>query len=159
MGIRSVFKTVQLPMVRMLASSQSLFQNPRYFTKDHEWVQQISDSTFKVGITKHAAGNLGEITYLGLEELQELIDDNEEIEAGDTLCEIESVKPAATIGAPISGTPTKVNENLGDEDGKLMNSDPENAGFLCEISASNAGDAEENLMTQEAYNEFLEAEK
>jgi len=112
-----------------------------------------------VGITKHAANNLGEITYLGLDELQELIDDAEVVEAGETLCEIESVKSAATIGAPITGTPVKVNANLGEEDGKLMNNDPENEGFLCELSADDKGDAESNLMSEEAYKEFLVEEK
>jgi len=157
--IRSALKTIRLPVLaRSLTTTQTMFQNPKFFTKEHEWVQQISDTTFKVGITKHAADNLGEITYLGLEELQEIIDDNEEIEAGETLCEIESVKSAAAIGAPIAGTPSKINEGLGDEDGKLMNSDPENEGFLCEMQVSNLGD-EQSLMNQEAYDAFLKEEK
>ena len=155
--IKSVFRPV---LLRKLATSQFILQNPKFFTKDHEWVQQISDTnTFRVGITKHAANNLGEITYLGLDELQELIDDAEVIEAGETLCEIESVKSAATIGAPITGTPVKINENLGEEDGKLMNNDPENAGYLCELKADDQGDAESNLMSEEAYKEFLVEEK
>lgn len=184
--IRGICRTIQFSAVRSLASTQTLaHSSPKYrilqklvkrtrissfffisnlpffvhFTKDHEWVQQHSEFTFIVGITKHAADNLGEITYLGLDELQEIIDDEEVIEAGETLCEIESVKSAATIGAPISGTPVSINDKLGDEDGKLMNADPENTGYLCEISAENVTDAVSNLMTQEAYDAFLEEEK
>lgn len=158
--IRGICRTIQFSAVRSLASTQTLAHSgPKYFTKDHEWVQQHSEFTFIVGITKHAADNLGEITYLGLDELQEIIDNEEVIEAGDTLCEIESVKSAATIGAPISGTPVAINDKLGDEDGKLMNADPENTGYLCEISAENVTDAVSNLMTQEAYDAFLEEEK
>merc|ERR1712117_666721 len=119
MGVELTEIMIKLVSRRFLSRSSIVFQSQqKFFTKDHEWVQAgSSNNIFKVGITKHAADNLGEITYLGLDELQEFIDDQEIINAGDTLCEIESVKSAATIGAPITGIVLKINENLGEEDG------------------------------------------
>merc|ERR1712066_967925 len=120
MGVELTEIMIKLVSRRFLSRS-SIFSQ-KFFTKDHEWIKTSSGNTLRVGITKHAADNLGEITYLGLDELQEFIDDEEIINAGDTLCEIESVKSAATIGAPITGIIVlKINEKLGEEDGKLMN--------------------------------------
>lgn len=155
--MNKIIRTVQHSITRSVSSTRAVLQNPKYFTQDHEWLQLKSDGIFKVGITKHAADNLGEITYLGLDELQEMIDDEEVVDFGGSLCEIESVKSAATIGAPISGVPLKINEMLSDEDGKLMNADPENAGFLCEMKVAEFDDNE--LMSELAYKNYLEASK
>ena len=151
---------IKIAARRFLSRSSFLLQSQKFFTKDHEWVQVSSNNTLRVGITKHAADNLGEITYLGLDELQEFIDDEEVINAGDTLCEIESVKSAATIGAPVTGIVLKINENLGEEDGKLMNADPEGEGFLCEMKKSDDDDVSfDEMMDENSYKNYLEASK
>jgi len=148
----------RVQLVRALSSTHFKLANPMYFTKDHEWIQIVDGNTARIGITSHAADNLGEITYLGLDELEEMIEDEESLEAGEQICEVESVKSAAGINIPVSGKPVSVNDKLSGEDGKVMNSDPEGSGYLCEIEVESA-DAVGDLMDKDAYAEFLTSEK
>lgn len=90
-----------------------------YFSEDHEWIT-VSGDTATIGITKHAAEQLGEIVFFEPKE------PGEEFEKGDDIGVVESVKAASEIYAPVSGEVLEANSELEDEPGKL-NEDPEGA--------------------------------
>ena len=59
-----------------------------------------------VGISDHASHELGDIVYIEIPEV------GQQIQKGDSVGSIESVKIAASMGSPASGTVTKVNYNI-----------------------------------------------
>ena len=92
------------------------------YTQDHEWVE-IDGDVAVVGISKHAAEELGDITFVELPE-HEL-----DVIVGDVLAVVESVKAASDIYAPISGEVGAVNEDL-EAQPELINEDPYEAGWI-----------------------------
>jgi len=120
-----------------------------YYTGNHEWVS-IEEDTVTVGITDYAQDSLGEIVYV------ELPETDEQFSADDEVASIESVKTAAPVYAPFSGTIAEVNEDLEDSP-ELINSDPYET-FIYVMKVD--GDIEtDDLMDSEAYKEFLAAQE
>ncbi|HEY6838365.1 MAG TPA: glycine cleavage system protein GcvH [Geobacteraceae bacterium] len=117
-----------------------------YFTKEHEWVK-IKDGIASVGISEHAAHELGDITFVELPQV------GKAVKQFDAFCSIESVKAASDIYAPLSGTVTTVNEALEDRP-EIVNEAAEDAGWIAIIEPANL-DEVKNLMTREAYDEYL----
>lgn len=82
------------------------------YTEDHEWLRAEGDEIV-VGITPHASEQLGDVVFI------ELPEEGREVEAGDEVVVIESVKAASDIAAPISGVITAVNTALADMPGSV----------------------------------------
>ncbi|KAG0310656.1 hypothetical protein BGZ99_000229, partial [Dissophora globulifera] len=116
------------------------------FTQEHEWVD-VENGIATVGITNHAQNALGEIVYVEAAELKD-------VEKGDTIGSVESVKAASDIYAPISGKVIEVNAALSDEPG-LLNESPEDEGWLCKIQLS-AEDEVKDLLSAAEYKKFCE---
>lgn len=118
----------------------------KLFTKEHEWIV-VEDGVASIGVTDYAQKKLGEIVYV------ELPEEGDEIEAGDSVASLESVKAASDIYAPISGEVTAVNEELEDEPG-LVNSDADRT-WIVKMTVADE-DELENLMDEKAYLEFIQ---
>jgi len=114
--------------------------NLRY-TKDHEWVL-INGTTVRVGITDYAQDALGDIVFIQLPEIDSMV----EIHQG--LGEIESTKSVNDVYAPVSGRVSVVNSALIDTP-ELLNSDPYDAGWICEMEVDNID--EYALMSADEY--------
>lgn len=97
----------------------------RYYTKTDEWVL-VKDGKATVGLSKYAADELGDIVYVDLPE------EGDAFKKGEAFGAIESVKAASDLYMPISGTISKVNEQL-DDNPELLNEDPLNV-FMIELS-------------------------
>lgn len=117
-----------------------------YFSEDHEWIT-VSGDTATIGITKHAAEQLGEIVFFEPKE------PGEEFEKGDDIGVVESVKAASEIYAPVSGEVLEANSELEDEPGKL-NEDPESAAWLYRVKISDASELAA-LMNADAYADLI----
>lgn len=91
----------------------------------HEWISEDG----KVGITKEAQKELGEIVYVELPKV------GQEIKKGEEIAVLESTKAAVDIYSPASGRITQVNRAL-EEDPSLINSTPESDGWLYQIETS-----------------------
>lgn len=115
------------------------------YTEDHEWLRLDGDEVV-VGITAHASEQLGDVVFV------ELPDVGREVEAGDEIVVIESVKAASDITAPVSGVITAVNEALADTPGDV-NADPLKAWFF--RIKPNEADAIEGFMDEDAYNALI----
>ncbi|MCX8133930.1 MAG: glycine cleavage system protein GcvH [Roseococcus sp.] len=116
------------------------------FTKDHEWLRLEGDVAV-VGITDHAQNALGDVVFVDLPE------PGREVEAGEAVAVVESVKAASDVYAPIAGKVVEVNAALAEEPGRI-NSDPTGAGWFFKIAPS--GPLPDDLMDADAYAAFLE---
>ena len=102
------------------------------FTQDHEWIR-VEGDTGTVGITDFAQEELGDLVYVELPEI------GKHFSQGAEAAVIESVKAAADLKAPVSGTITQVNSSLTEEPGKV-NADPMGAGWFFKIKLANASE-------------------
>ena len=116
------------------------------YTEDHEWLDLDGDIV-TVGITKHAAQQLGDIVFIELPEV------GDTVRKGDEIVVIESVKAASDITAPLDGEIVEVNEAIVETPGKV-NDDPLGAWFFrMKIEDSSALDEH---MDEDAYREMIE---
>jgi glycine cleavage system H protein len=117
-----------------------------YFTKEHEWIK-VDGATGKVGISDHAAHELGDITFVELPKI------GKTVKQFDVLAAIESVKAASDIFAPLSGKVVAVNDEL-DTTPEIVNESAEEKAWMAEIEIADVVELK-NLMNQDQYNEFL----
>ncbi len=112
------------------------------FTPSHEWVR-IEDDFAIVGITDFAQTLLGELVYV------ELPDVGDVIAQGESCAVVESVKAASDVYCPLNGQIIEVNEELADQP-ELVNDDPYSNGWLFKIQMDKPEQLEE-LLTPEEY--------
>lgn len=118
------------------------------YTKNHEWVV-VEAAVATVGITDHAQSELGDITFV------ELPEKDMKVRAGDETANIESVKAAVPVYAPVSGQVVEVNAELEDAP-ESVNRQPYE-GWLFRIKLSDPAELDQ-LMSAAAYEEFLKTE-
>lgn len=118
-----------------------------FYTKDHEWVK-VDGKEVLVGISDYAQDHLGDIVYV------ELPDVDDELDAGDAIASIESVKAASDAFTPFAGKVLAVNEDL-DDDPALINSDPYGS-WIVKLEVEDA--PTDDLMNDEDYEKFLAEE-
>ncbi|MEZ5896847.1 MAG: glycine cleavage system protein GcvH [Parvularculaceae bacterium] len=116
------------------------------YTKDHEWVR-VDDNGVTVGISAHAAEQLGDVVFVELPEL------GKSFSRGDDMAVVESVKAASDVYAPISGEVVDRNQAIVDDPAKV-NSDPMGAAWFVRLKADDASELDA-LMDEAAYREFL----
>lgn len=117
--------------------------NQLRYTKEHEWIEEISDKRFRVGITDYAQGALGDIVYIQLPKV------GDDLSSGAVCGEVESTKSVSEIYAPLSGKVVAVNSAL-ENAPEQINSDPYGAGWILEIEIS-APSAITGLLSPEDY--------
>ncbi|WP_028992093.1 glycine cleavage system protein GcvH [Thermoanaerobacter thermocopriae] len=119
-----------------------------YYSKDHEWVKVEGDKAY-IGITDYAQHSLGNIVYIELPEV------GAELNAGDVLGVVESVKAASDVYTPVDGKVLEVNNAIVD-DPSLVNNDPYDSWMIL-VELKDRSQLE-NLMTAEEYKKFLDEE-
>lgn len=119
---------------------------PRYFTKDHEWID-VDGDTGTVGITDYAQSQLGDITYVDLPAA------GTAVKKGDAPCVVDSVKAASDVYAPVSGTVSEANAALEGEP-ELVNTQAEDGGWLFRVTLSDASELD-GLMDRAAYDAYV----
>ncbi|MET4127924.1 glycine cleavage system protein GcvH [Roseovarius sp. MBR-6] len=107
------------------------------FTEEHEWLRVEGDLVV-VGITEHAAEQLGDVVFVDLPEVGKAVTKDDEVVV------IESVKAASDILAPIDGEIVEVNEMLADEPGKV-NDDPMGDAWFFKIKPEDLSQMDEYL--------------
>jgi len=116
------------------------------YTKEHEWVQEITPTKFRIGITDFAQAALGDIVYIQLPKTDAVVTAN-------SICgEVESTKSVSEIYAPISGKVVAINNRL-DSNPETINSDPYGDGWIAEIEV--LGDKlSETLLSAREYEDL-----
>ena len=92
------------------------------YTKSHEWVKE-EDGIAVVGITDFAQDALGDVVFVNLPEA------GDEVVAGESFGDVESVKAVSDLVSPVSGIVQAVNEELMDAP-EMLNSDPYGAWII-----------------------------
>ncbi|MGE4538533.1 glycine cleavage system protein GcvH [Desulfovibrio sp. JY] len=117
------------------------------YTKTHEWVR-VEDEIAVIGITDFAQEQLGDITYVELPAV------GTELEPGQEMGSVESVKAASELYSPVAGEVIEINGEL-DATPEKINADPFGEGWMLRVrlSAEPAG-----LLSPEEYEEISKAE-
>ena len=116
------------------------------YSKEHEWVK-VEGNTVTIGITEYAQGELGDIVFVELPEV------DDEINEGDTLGSVESVKTVSELYAPVSGKVLESNEELEDSP-EFVNESPYEKAWMVKVELSDESQLEE-LMSAEQYSEMI----
>ncbi|MGR3377542.1 glycine cleavage system protein GcvH [Salipiger abyssi] len=116
------------------------------FTEQHEWLE-IEDDLVVVGITTHAAEQLGDVVFVELPEPGTTVSKDDEVVV------IESVKAASDILAPLDGEIVEVNEAIVEDPGKV-NEDPEGEAWFFKMKIEDLS-AMDELMDDAAYKAFI----
>jgi glycine cleavage system H protein len=87
------------------------------YTNTHEWVKDIGNGVFEVGLSDYAQSALGDIVFVNLPQV------GDSLTGGTAFGDVESVKAVADINSPVNGTVKEVNESLLDKPA-LINTDP-----------------------------------
>lgn len=116
------------------------------YTEDHEWLRAEGDIVV-VGITEHAAEQLGDVVFVELPEAET------QVTKGDDIVVIESVKAASDIVAPLDGEITEVNDDLADNPG-LVNEDPTGKAWFFKMKVSDLSQLDD-YMSEDEYQDMI----
>ena len=117
------------------------------YTKSHEWIKE-EDGVFTIGLTDYAQSALGDIVFINLPE------EGDEVTAGESFSDVESVKAVSDVFSPVTGAVCAVNEALLDDPAQV-NESPYEAWL---IKVENVSDTEE-LLDAEGYEAVVAAEE
>lgn len=132
----------------MAMRRHALSTNPqdRKYSKTHEWFK-VEGDIITIGITKFAADELTDITYVGLPAV------GTQVIAGKPFGEIESVKATSDLIAYVPGEVIETNARLANEP-ELVNNRSLDEGWMIRIRCSDLASLDA-LMDSEAYNRML----
>ena len=120
--------------------------NDLRYTKEHEWVRLEGDVA-TIGITDYAQGELGDIVFIEVDTVDELV------AADEVFGTIEAVKTVSDMFAPVAGEVIEFNESLEDAP-ESVNSDPYGEGWIIKMRVENPDDATA-LLSHEGYAEMI----
>ncbi|MCB0219825.1 MAG: glycine cleavage system protein GcvH [Chrysiogenetes bacterium] len=120
------------------------------YSTQHYWVELENDNVARVGLTDFGQELLGSVTGVTLPT------EGESIDAETSVGEIEAADATEELISPISGTVIEVNEELSDSP-SVINDEPYGDGWLYIVDLTDP-DELNDLMDEDAYGEFLEAE-
>jgi glycine cleavage system H protein len=120
--------------------------NDLKYTADHEWAC-LDQDIVTIGITDFAQDQLGELVYV------ELPETGIEVNVGQEVVVIESVKAAGDVKSPVKGTVVEVNSALNDDPEKV-NADPTGEGWFYRVRIASPSDLDK-LMDETAYQELI----
>ena len=93
------------------------------YSKSHEWVKFLDETTALIGLTDYAQSELGDLVFVNLPEA------GDEVPGGEAFADVESVKAVSDVFSPVSGTVAEVNEELLDAP-EMLNQDPYGAWMI-----------------------------
>ena len=126
------------------------FPNDLKYTKEHEWIRVEGDVAY-VGITDFAQGELGDIVYVEVETVGDIV------KADEIFGTIEAVKTTSDLYMPLDAEVLEVNPKItsdGDDDPALVNSDPYGDGWIVKVKIQNMADVAK-LMDAQAYEDLV----
>ena len=115
------------------------------YAESNEWAK-VEGNLVTVGISDFAQDQLSDIVYAEI-----IVAEGDSVNKGDTIATIESVKAAADVYAPVSGTVVALNETLSNSP-EILNSDPYAAAWIIKVEMTDATELDA-LMDAPAYKE------
>ncbi|ORZ03943.1 glycine dehydrogenase [Syncephalastrum racemosum] len=154
MALRQFTARVVRPYAPVLRKSATLsaFRTyaTKYYTVEHEWIS-VDNDVGTLGVTEYAQQSLGDVVFVETPAVGQSVSVNAQIGT------VESVKAVSDIYSPVSGEVTDVNEKLVEEP-SLINSSPEEDGWLAKIKLSNTEELS-GLLDEAAYKAHCEGEE
>ena len=120
------------------------------YTTEHEWVR-VDGDVATIGITAHAADQLGDIVFVDLPEV------GRSFAHADTFGIVESVKAVSDLFSPVGGEVVETNDASLRGAPELVNTDPYGAGWMLKVRV--AGPAQLDALLDAAAYETLIAEE
>ena len=124
------------------------FPDDRKYAKTHEWIKSIGGSLYEIGISDYAQKELGDIVYVNLPQ------PGDDLKAGVSFADVESVKAVSEIISPVNGTVKETNDTLASAPDSI-NKAPYETWF---IRAEGAVPGE-SLLTAEAYKQTINSKE
>ena len=116
------------------------------YSKTHEWVD-VASGIATVGISDFAQDALGDVVFVNLPTI------GDEVVAGESFGDVESVKAVSDLICPVSGIVCAVNEEL-DDAPENLNKDPYGSWIIKVKDIT----GEEELLDAAAYEAFCAEE-
>ena len=121
------------------------------YSNTHETIQ-INNEEVKIGISDYARKELGEIVFIEAE-----VELEEDIEQGDTVVTIESVKASSELYSPSDGIVTEHNTKLIENVNEISNFQEQDFWFV-KYKTENIEELKSENMNKEEYIDFLKNE-
>ena len=118
------------------------------YTENDEWIR-VDGDTATIGVTDYAQDQLSDVVYIEI-----MVGEGDELEQGDVFGTVESVKAAADVYAPASGTVQEVNDLLEDAP-EVVNTEPYGDAWMIKIQLRDASELDD-LLDAGAYAESIE---
>jgi glycine cleavage system H protein len=118
------------------------------YTKEHEYIR-VDGDIGTVGITKHAAEQLGDVVFVELPQAGRVV------AQGEATAVVESVKAASDVFAPASGEVIETNGAIV-ETPALVNEDPEGRAWFFKVRVKDKSELD-RLLDAAAYGKHLTA--
>lgn len=109
------------------------------YSKSHEWMK-LEDGVAVIGISEFAQDALGDVVFISLPAV------GDQVTAGESFGDVESVKAVSDLISPVTGVVCEVNDGLEDAPEQL-NSDPYGSWIIKVESVSD----QEELLDAAAY--------
>jgi glycine cleavage system H protein len=116
------------------------------YSEEHEWVK-VEGEQVRIGITDFAQHELGDIVFVELPEVGDVVTANEPFGS------VESVKTVSELYAPISGKVVAINEDLSDSP-EFVNESPYEKAWMILVEPTDSGEMD-SLMSAEQYEEMV----
>src|SRR5256885_11737769 len=120
---------------------------PLRYTKTHEWAS-LSGSVATIGVSKFAADQLNDITYIKLPDV------GRHVRLDESFGEIETVKAVSDLYSPVNGEVLEVNAAVA-KTPELIQQDPYGGGWLIKVQV--AGGLE-HLQSYADYQKQIQSE-
>lgn len=118
------------------------FPNTVRYTTEHEWIRVEGEEAY-VGITDYAQSELGEIVFIDVPTVGEVV------AQGEVFGSVEAVKTVSDLNMPATGEVLEVNEEL-EAHPELVNEDPYGKGWMVRIRLTDPSELD-SLMDATAY--------
>jgi len=115
-----------------------------YYSESHEWVKVDGPFAY-VGISDFAQEEMGDITYVDLPDLENVV-------KGEEFGALESVKASSDLYSPVTGIIAERNTDLEDTP-EALNEDPYGS-WILRLTMTNPSELDE-LMDAAAYEAYL----
>lgn len=116
------------------------------YTADHEWIS-IDGDIATVGITDFAQRELGDIVYVEVESLDQILDKDE------VFGTVEAVKTVSDLFLPLKGEIIEFNDSL-EQTPELVNTDPYGEGWMIKLKISDESQIDE-LLSCDQYKSLI----
>jgi glycine cleavage system H protein len=118
------------------------------YTRADEWIR-VEGNVATLGVTDYAQDQLSDVVFVEV-----TVAEGDSVKKGDIAATLESVKAAADVNFPVSGTVTEINEDLA-QNPEIVNSDPYGAAWMVKFEVSDASEVNA-LMDAAAYDKYCQ---